>query len=353
VYAFDRPAGATCRRLAVLGLAVGATLLVAPAGANADSPQRGGATCTVTPLPVPDGTLHSQVIGGDPTGRYLVGDADIAVNGQEGTHLLRWVDGAVSEFRTPYQGATSADVNRRGVIVGQRMDQVTFHTDAWKYEDGRFTVLPGLKPTDSTTAAAINSRGDVTGVSLDETVFPAAFHAVIWPAGHPRQVRELPADPQIPGGAKATDIDDDGTVVGYLGSIPGAATAYVWPARGGAHALPVRADAADSAAYAVRDGWVAGTTLLSGHSIAVRWNLRTGGFEVLSNAAGYGTTRAVNGQGTVATVGALVHRDGRVVPLPTNGGWAWPNVLTDRGTAAGSSDVGFSSFSQAVSWTGC
>jgi uncharacterized membrane protein len=344
------------RRLGTLGLAIAATLLTPAAAANAQVAAAATSTssgCQITLLPVPDGAVATEVTAGDPTGRYLVGTATLSSQGENTTHNLLWVNGKVGEFSTealkPYAYVNMTDVSGRGEVIGYRtVDTSTFHTDAWIYRHGRFTLLPGLKPTDSTTATAINSRGDVVGISEDDTFNPAVAHAVIWPAGRPNAVRALTVDGASPSWAVALDIDDNGTVLGYFDPRPGE-TPYVWPAHGHGHALTGPSGSSYPEAFAIANGWVVGSAFVADQSVVLRWNLRSGAVEVVATDA---TPRAVNRHGTVAVLGALVHSAGNIVVLPTlDGRVAVPNVVTSRGTAAGS--VGEFSNAQAVIWTGC
>ena len=134
------------------------------------------------------------------------------------------------------------DVNSRGVVVGERMtDFGSFHTDAFTYRAGRFTFLPPLRAGDYTDALGINTRGDVVGNS--------AGTPVVWPAGG--AVRALA------GNGRATGIDEDGTVVGYLAPYP-PGTPYVWPARGEPHALPVPSGSIGGDRGRIQRGMVAG-----------------------------------------------------------------------------------------------
>jgi probable HAF family extracellular repeat protein len=243
----------------------------------------------------------------------------------------------VSELDTgglaPYAQVDATDINSHGDVVGYRTrDFSTFGTDAFVYRNGRFTLLPGLTSTDSTVAVAINANGNIVGRSEDTTVSPVAWHAVIWPAAHPGTVRELTVDGQSAPWATAVDVDDDGTVLGQLGQRPTPEQRpYVWPADGPGYSLAAPAGTGYPEGAAIHDGWVAGTAITEGDvgfSVPVRWNLRLGRATVASTEQGTGV--AVNRRGTVASVDALIYRNGRVQHL---GGFV--TVLADNGTAAG------------------
>jgi hypothetical protein len=307
--------------------------------------------CRMSPLPVPAGVQYSEVAGGDHTGRYLVGGGTTF----DGTQLRRvgllWVNGKVTELNTdalaPYAEVKITDVNSHGVVIGNRItDFSTFHTDAWVYRNGRFALLPGLKPGDATNAVAINRRGDIVGTSEDYSVDPVVFHAVIWSADRPGGPRELTVGGQSPAWATGIDIDDDGTVLGQLGQRPTPEQRpFVWPARGPGYPLTGPAGTGYPSGVAIRGGWVTGEVLTAdGQSVVVLWNLRSGTARVISTA--HGAATAVNNKGTVATSSAIIYTDGQVQVLE-----GYPTVLSDRGTAAGSD--GLVGTGHAVIWTGC
>jgi hypothetical protein len=280
------------------------------------------------------------VNGADPTGRYLVG-VGFHQGGAEG---LLWVGGQLRPINehslAPEVEVQFNAVNERGEIVGQRTtDDTSFHTDAFVYRNGRFTILRAPGKGDSTEALAINSRGDVVG----DASGPSGWQAVEWPANHPGTVRVLAA----PGGGWGftSGIDEDGTVVGYIGASP-TSIPYVWPARGRAHPLRIPAGSAGGDTVAVREGWVAGNVFdpATGSTVPALWNLRTGRFTMWRNVQG--AALSINRWGTLGVAGgAIVHADGHVVPVT-----GWVNAVTDRGTAAGAT----SEFSgKAVRWPDC
>lgn len=109
-------------------------------------------------LPVPDGVTRSAVTGGDLTGRYLSGEAVTDSSPYPRFQPLLWVAGRLHVLPTqdlaPTVLVAVTDVNGHGVAIGARMvDYSSFHTDAWTYRNGRFTLLPGIRPTDDAQAA--------------------------------------------------------------------------------------------------------------------------------------------------------------------------------------------------------
>jgi uncharacterized membrane protein len=303
--------------------------LLTPVTAQASPAQ----DCREIALPSP-GT-NSTVNGGDPTGRYLVGD----VSYPDRRAGALWRNGRFSEIDDSSLTKIQMfyhDVNSRGVVVGERMtDYSSFHTDAFTYRDGRFTLLPALVAGDDTQALAINSRGDVVGVS--------ALTPVVWPANRPGTVRAVTMPDGQPANGRVLDIDDDGTMVGYLAPYP-PGTPYVWPADGRPHPLAIPAGSIGGTANAIRLGMVAGNVFDGDSTVPALWNLRTGKLTLYKNTDAGGAF-SVNSRGTLGAFGALVHKGGRVVA--TSAG-APVTVVTDSGAAAGTLPG-----DQAVRWVGC
>ena len=327
----------------VLGTMAVAGLLVPFAPGAAQAAPTAAATCRSVAMPVPAGSIFSSVNGGDSSGRYLVGAAE---SYGSSTGLL-WVDGRLKPIDqsplAPYVQVQFNAVNRRGVIVGERMiDESSFHTDAFVYRGGRFTLLPAPNPGDETHALAVNSRGDIVG----DAFTASGWQPVEWQAARPGTVRVL----STPGGGGgfATGIDEDGTVVGYLTPWP-PGTPYVWPARGAARALPFPAGdpgLVGGNAVAIRFGMVAGnvTDPATGADVPALWNLRTGRSTVWRGVQGGATS--VNRWGTIGMAGGgVVYADGRVVPLT-----GAVNTISDRGAIAGATRL---SAGYAVRWRGC
>jgi hypothetical protein len=296
--------------------------------------------CRAVQLPVPDGAFGA-VLGGDPTGRYLVGKL------QDRPEGALWQDGRYSKIDTssiPNAQVDFHDVNSKGVVVGERMtDYQSFHTDAFTWSNGVYTFLPPLRPGDTTQALGINSRGDVVGNSVGDD--RTGWHPVVWPADAPGTVRALPFPAGHSGDGLALGIDEDGTVVGYLSPQP-PGTPFVWPAKGTPHALPVPTGGSGIAAV-VQGGMVGGNVWdpASNSSKPALWNLRTGALTVVSQVSG--DVLSVNAKGTLGLRGSIVHTDGRVSSL---GAGTMVNVVADNGVAAGATQQ-FQG--QAVRWFGC
>lgn len=334
-----RTIGMTAAALSLIVFAQGAAS--ATSAVSATSSASGSSTCRSVDLPVPTGTTESAVYGGDPSGRYLVG-VGFRSGGSDG---LRWVGGRLRPIDQrplePYLQVQFNAVNSNGEIVGYRMTNASsFHTDAFIYRDGRFTLLPAPSPGYATEALAINARGDVVGIATgSDGQIP-----VEWSIGRHGAVVRVLATPSGDA-AIASGIDTNGAVVGYLIS-PTATIPYVWPAHGTPHSLPVPPGSTYGVAYAVSGGMAVGDVIdpTTGTSELAEWNLRTGRLKTWPNVEGQALS--INHQGTIGVAGGeLVHRDGRIVPVT---GWVY--TVSDRGTAAGTTNF-FTG--RAVQWLGC
>ena len=329
------------------GLVAGAA--ARPAASHAVRP--GGATCRVSALPLPDGTTRSEVTAGDPTGRYLVGSASVAVGSGSVSVPLLWVRGQLRSLPALSGQVEYTDVNASGTVIGYVRDSAG-RAHGWVYHHGRYTFLRGLRPADDVYPRFVNTRGDVAGESVDaSTGDMSGFSLVRWSTHHPRGPRELVS----PGRTALADIDDDGTVIGS--AFLDINRSYIWPRGGPAQVLRGPSGTLDFGAVGLRKGWLGGSedvTVMETKS-AVAWNRRTGVVHRFTNPDYI--ANAVNGHGDLLLTGGLVpstlaHHDGRLVALPGLGGGniLGARVLADNGMAAGWSrdrEV------HAVVWLGC
>jgi uncharacterized membrane protein len=287
------------------GLPTGTASVVAPPPAPA--------ACTIAKLPVPKGEM-SLVTGGDPTGRYLVGQSYPDDNGYP--QLLMWHDGSVRQLYTAGDDKVLNDVNSTGDAVGfSNLDGKSY---AFAYVNGQMSPLSA----DPSQAYAINARGNIAGV--------VNGRATGWrsPLGDPFPLRTPPGDWQ----GAAYGVDDDGTMVGTLRS-NGIEQAYMWAPDGAVHQLPVPeidgGPATASRAFRVYAGWATGMAARGvskvgapapvGATAAVRWNLRTGEVQVIPGLDG--PVEGVNAYGWIAGGDAkgraVLVSDAGVLPLPS------------------------------------
>lgn len=209
-------------------------------------------TCTAQRLPVPAGATESTVLGGDPTGRYLVGRAQSATR----SWALLWDRGVLTVLDPPTRDVDSIVVNAAGVVAGGGLRDFAGGNElmAWVYEGGSYRRLepPPRAAAPYADVVGINARGDVLGnrsmVGGKEATAP-----VVWAAGSATPTA-------LSGAGHATGIDDDGSVVGIGGNEPGDARGLLWDAAGGVPrglAAP-SGHGPETAAVAIRDGKVLG-----------------------------------------------------------------------------------------------
>lgn len=245
---------------------------VPPAATKAAAAVKAPSSCTVEQLPVPSGLPSALISGGDPTGKYFVGRSYPQGGGYQ---AVIWHDGVGKEVPLPGDLEESLhDVNASGTAVG--WSYIGENTPMpYVYRDGKVTQLPGVQMG---SAYAINKGGAIVGED--------GAHPLLWtsPTANPTR---LP----VPAGtltATATDIDDDGTVVGTLDNkVP-----YVWLPDGTHHALRLPdtdGKTFEGRIFHIRNGWVigvaneagagkaaSGAKLAQGMVQPIRWNLRTG-----------------------------------------------------------------------------
>jgi uncharacterized membrane protein len=207
-----------------------------------------------------------------------------------------WRNGAGSILITPAEGMIEPlDVNVRAEVVGFSYTSSS-PWRGWRYRDGQRITLEPPAGYETSHAVAINAAGEVAGRADNGAIVNA--RAVTWTAGN--VVRLLP----LPDGftaAEATDIDDDGVVVGFAVEYDSAGLIVkrqpvVWPVEGGYRLLPT-SDANGLASVAsVRNGIAVGED--NGH--AVSWTLANDSRTVLSTESS--TATDVNAGGDIAVV---------------------------------------------------
>ncbi|MFI6758601.1 hypothetical protein ACIBF5_05565 [Micromonospora sp. NPDC050417] len=346
---------ARARRLIGLGGAVGVTvaaLAVVPvlvdvatrerlapadepvAQASAQPDPVAPTSCQPAPLPVPADTFSSQVLGGDPSGRYLVGTA---TGGNQRTSVLRWDDGRLQVLDIPVTDPTHLAVNSRGDVAGDGYfpKKLGGQAGAWTYRDSRFAELPTVSGP-PVAVVGINERGDVLGtirgaaplvmVSPESKQGPVSpttdvpnvpevpdatgrtklIQPVVWPGDQPDAVRSLPL-PESLMVVNVQAVDDSGTVIGtgrsFSGSPAGASgtlamRGLIWAPDGSVRELAAPSGhGPDTVARSIRGDWVVGSYQSPAEpTVGARWDLRTG--EVRPMALKYMT--AVNRAGWAA-----------------------------------------------------
>jgi uncharacterized membrane protein len=157
-------------------------------------------------MPVPAGTQSASIGGGDPSGKYLLGNST-DTSGQ--THTLLWTGGAVQDLGVSDQHLM--DIDSSGEIVG----------DTPADGDGGQVYVRAYGQTITLSAPGSPLDTEAVGISNDGEVAGTAFYqdnerdgyAVAWSPGG--SVDKLPR-PSGFNTAQATGIDADGTVVGTV-----------------------------------------------------------------------------------------------------------------------------------------
>ncbi|MFK3981165.1 hypothetical protein ACI2K4_12390 [Micromonospora sp. NPDC050397] len=298
-------------------------------------------SCQPIELPVPANTVRSTVLGGDPSGRYLVGTA---TDQRRRSQVLRWDEGRLEVLDLPVVDPVHLVVNSRGDVAGdaRSMKGPAEQVVPWLYRDGKFFLLPHSGAT-TVSVAGINERGDVLGLLRTFGMFavPRVPESKSEPRGNPlppalpdplttRNSSDVPGkrppmlQPVIwsgewEGTARLLDvpdkltvlavqgIDDDGTVVGTGEPVEPSrgdrsegppSRGMVWAPDGTVRELSAPAGAGPGTiARSIRGGWVVGSYQSATEpAVGARWNLRTG--EVRPAALKYVTS--VNRAGWVA-----------------------------------------------------
>ncbi|GIG85602.1 hypothetical protein [Plantactinospora endophytica] len=300
--------------------------------------------CTPYRLPLPPGATESQVLDGDPSGRYLVG---IARDGRTArTWTLRWDRGVLSVLEPPTTDPAQLLVNSQGVVAGDgiAVRDGTAVRVSWVYRYGRYVDLTDSAGSYLGDVLDLNEHGDVLGGvrtlalqgkpagtkggppeppggqggtpgdgagastpapgggrSDDHTLVPGR-QPVVWAADAERSPTRLAGDGS--GEPYVTGLDDDGTMVGGTVQFGAdrAARMTVWPPDGKRRTLaPPRGHGVNPGHLSIRHGWVLGWSYppAGGEEkvVPTRWNLRTGEVAPLTGLA---WVSAINRYGWVA-----------------------------------------------------
>ncbi|GAB2840575.1 hypothetical protein GCM10027176_50500 [Actinoallomurus bryophytorum] len=269
-------------------------VVLSAAAAHPASASAAAEPCAREIMPVLPDSTSTNVLSGDPGGRYQIGTSR---DTDENDHNVLWQDGTARELRIPtgHGDASPQDVNRSGEIVA--LTSEGDDVQGWRYKNGQVTGLPSPESARSTEPTVINSGGEIAG-----TAFYAANawdgYAVVWSADN--AVRKLPR-PDGFNEARVSDIDDDGTVVGYVTQWDYAKAevlnerAVAWSADGSWRFLPGLVPDAHTQALTIRNGRVAGTE--QGRDHAVAWDARSG---EATELPARGRPVAINSGGSVA-----------------------------------------------------
>jgi hypothetical protein len=249
-------------------------------------------------LPVPPEIAYLSFGAIDPTGKYIVGQAD--------PNLVVWTNGvpAVVDLPEEVDQLFSVDVNSSGVIVGEYSYNEYEKFTGFVHKDGVTTRL--RKPGNSTDFGAyrIDEAGNILGKNKDGKHF-------MWPAGD----WDHPVELKAPGKwASVSDRRADGLLVGNIGD---GDHPYVWNPDGTGHPLKEREGQPGGKAERISGAWVCGYVIApntDSNLIAARWNLTADTLEVFPDVASVIFT--ITSQGAMLSPGA---------------GWSVPTVITPEG----------------------
>jgi uncharacterized membrane protein len=290
---------------AAVAAAGAVTLPVQGAGAaESGAPQ----TCAIETLPVPEGLRFTFATGMSDDGSVVAYRAYPVDGGGERFPFV-YMDGRAFEVPIPGEDQQVADVNSSGLGAGFAfVDGVQL---PYLAQEGKAVELVS---EDGGEANGVNERGDVVGARGQYPQVP-----VVWPVGEARPV-DLPL-PEGAGSGTATEISDDGAIVGYYEDAEGDFVPYAWDADGTGAPLPTPegVDPATAHAYVsdLNGDWASGYLSAPGlDAVGVVWNLTEGTAE----ATGLGGPVAVSAEG-VAAGDAFPHaayevESGKIVELP-------------------------------------
>ncbi|MET8281768.1 hypothetical protein [Micromonospora sp. NPDC005174] len=316
-----------------------------PGVATAESTHQSVSTCALQTLPYPT-DMHGRATAVDPTGKFIAGIGYGVDDDGWRPRLLLWAGARPGAWNQPrltiVETAVVEEVegiNRNGVAVGNAVVDHIYRP--WRYRDGRLEWLPVLPGASNVFTSGINSRGDIVGrasVEETETSLP-----LLWPVDRPGTVEVIDA----PYDAGATEILDDGTIIGGAGGF-----GWVRHPDGTTDRLTVPG-ARWAGIVAARGTWAVGsigTGPGEEDRAPVRWDLRTGVATAVPPALV--STLDVNSQGAVLGDRAVAHGD-RIVPL----GGVIPGVqdpfgwgIADNGLVVGSVN---GSRLRPARWTNC
>ncbi|WP_144119597.1 hypothetical protein [Catellatospora sichuanensis] len=291
------------------------------------------AKCVPQRLPMPKGYPPKSVLtGGDPTGRFLVGRA-YPYDGRD--RLLIWEDGKVKVVRHEGEDPDLNDISSTGIAVGSSFVEGDVQVP-WIYQNGKLRRLKGK----NAAANAVNDSGVAVGaMGRNGPALGGAGIAderpVVWrsPAAEPTAL-------SVPAGmvGRATGIDADGTISGWVGPPPrfgkrgekpsmpvNPSRAVVWQPDGTMRELKVP-DSIDgrpvvgATAEDIHDGqvggsFVTGTGDADRYEYVAQWNLATG--EVRWHAV-TGRMRHINASGLAVPWARhpVLFLEQATVPLP-------------------------------------
>jgi probable HAF family extracellular repeat protein len=255
-----------------------------------------------------------------------VGISKVKKKGQWVDHAFVWTPAGGMEDLTPTSSNESAafDINDSGLIVGEMVVNGVYR--GFRVQAGGQTVLlPGFPGADARGGAhGVNSAGQVVGWA-----WFGPQHAALWepngtivdlgvnPAVQPDCFPSAPGTPT----SFAEDINDHGTVVGYVGNTCGGVSlAFKWTQSTGMQALPMPFGRHSKAMAVNDDDLIAGYIQdVSGFRHAVLW-ISTDSVIVLGSFGGSSEATGINQDGIVVGTGKLPSGEERAFAWYADGG---------------------------------
>ncbi|MGW4893055.1 hypothetical protein ACWEQL_12450 [Kitasatospora sp. NPDC004240] len=308
--------------------ALTATLALVPVGTAQAAACNWQKTAWELPSTTTTGTLYAS-----DGGRYGVGITGTRsttwpydVKDRRGT---LWDNGKVV-LRLPAATPGLSDVNSAGLIVGDDYIGGKF-TAVTVSRTGTTTPLPSNPSWGGSAADVINNAGDIAGTASVGT----KRILVVWPANAPGTYRELP----LPAAntLTATDIDEQGRIVGYTDS-----GGFVTDLNGQWHTLAAQGTNGKGDPWAIRNGRIVGEVNNNTSYAAAEWNAQGSLVRTIGNGALEAT--AIGGNGVVggkrfvgSTLRPVLWRDGVVADSLTavSDTFAIEAISTDEKTLIG------------------
>lgn len=265
-------------------VAATATLLVTtlPTAQAAATGPASRANCMKQVLDLPADSLPgaSKAKTADPSGRYIVGDAN-RVGSMHGQAVL-WVDGVPRWLSSQPDGSSAAySVLEDGLVLGSTYTMTT--TEHWIYsvKSDSYRILDVPENLNISLLAAMNANQDIVGTAWDEKLGEEV--PFVWPADGQPQLLPMPSDHF---GYAMDDISDEGLIIGRLVLPEGVQTSFLWKSWNTEPTRLPGADQADEYVWAqdIEGQWIAGGDSVIDDATGLLWHTRHTGVEKLEES---------------------------------------------------------------------
>lgn len=247
------------RHLAAVAATGTLLVTIVPAAQAATSDSTGNSTgkstarttCTKHVLSLPADSLpgSSQVRTADPSGRYVLGEANR--EGRTQSHAVLWVNGVPRWLTSQTEGESFAySVTEDGSVLGSTSS--LDRTDYWIYSitTNTYKILQLPAELQNSLLTGMNKNHDILGVAWDNWGHGVPY---VWRPGSAPQLLKVPGGLAVDA---MDDISDEGGVIGRLKLADGNTTSYLWKS---ATAEPVRLPGKHQDTVWARD--IEGTTI--------------------------------------------------------------------------------------------